>query len=469
MIGYTESLAKRTRLIHSGDEKPHRPVIYWMSRDQRAFDNHALLFAIEKAQSLKAPIGVLFCLVDDFLDASDVHFYFMLKGLKETEGYLRDAGIPLFVIKGNPETEVPKALNALNISALVVDFDPLKIKKQWKKSVCNKLNCPVYEVDAHNIVPCFLASDKAEYSAFTFRKKIASVITEFLTDFPPFEPKVEGLKEIPLNAVSLDNILHQLFRNLKNENPLHFYPPGYKEGMRRLRKFIENILDDCYLAWKNNAVKNAESRLSPYIHFGQISAQRIAFEVRTRGHNPRAVSAFLEQLIIRRELADNFCYYNPDYDSIKGFPLWARQTLLEHQNDKREFVYTKEEFEKAKTHDEIWNCAQIELIICGKIHNYLRMYWGKKILEWSADPSAALEIGNYLNNKYALDGRDPNGYVGVAWCVGGVHDRPFMERPVYGKIRPMGVKALERNFDVKEYVRTIQDLAKVYLPYVNNQ
>lgn len=461
MSNFTESVLKRTRLLQAGEEKQRRPVVYWMSRDQRALDNYALLFAMQKAKSLHAPLAVLFCIVGEFLNATNIHFAFMLHGLKETAEYLAQIGIPLFVLIGNPEDEIPRALNAMNVSVLVTDFDPLKIKRQWKSAALKNLKCSTYEVDAHNVVPCFAASDKAEYSAFTFRKKVANRLSEFLVEFPPIEKKVEGLAEKPLGAVLIDDVLKKFEEPATNSTLLRFFRPGYKEGMRVLKNFIENKLDN-YAKLKNDVLADAESALSPYIHFGQVSAQRIALEVKNSGRNPESVAAFLEQLIIRRELADNFCYYNPDYDSVKGFPLWARQTLLKHKNDRREFVYTLDEFENAKTHDEVWNAAQIELKIRGKIHNYLRMYWGKKILEWSCDAASALDIGNHLNNKYALDGRDPNGYVGVAWCIGGVHDRPFVERPVIGKIRPFGKGALERNFDVKKYVENVKKMAETF-------
>lgn len=457
----SETLLRRALTIRRCEEKKGAPVIYWMSRDQRAIDNYALLFALEKAKLLESPLAVLFCLVGEFLSATDAQFYFMLKGLKETAEQLRHLGIPFFLLKGDPSDEIPKAVQQMKASALVTDFDPIKIKREWKKEVFGKIDCSIYEVDAHNVVPCFYASDKQEFSAFTFRKKVSNLIPQFLTDIPQDNVKLPEITCAPSNAFSIDAAIADIEKRLHEKcfSSLRFFSPGHTNGMRVLKNFIEKKLED-YSKKRNDALADVESGLSPYIHFGQISAQRIAFEVKKSGCNKESIDQFLEQLIIRREVADNFCYYNLDYDSVKGFPIWARQTLHEHIGDQREFIYNLEEFENAKTHDEVWNCAQIELRIKGKIHNYLRMYWGKKILEWSPDPTTALNIGNYLNNKYALDGRDPNGYVGVAWCIGGVHDRPFTERKIFGKIRYMSKAALERNFDLKRYVEQVRKLAR---------
>ena len=193
------------------------------------------------------------------------------------------------------------------------------------------------------------------------------------------------------------------------------------------------------------------SNLSPYLHFGQISAQRVALIVNGLGNHPSAES-FLEELIVRRELSDNFCYYNSDYDSFKGFPEWAKKTLNDHKKDEREFVYTLKKFEEAKTHEDLWNAAQMQLVNTGKLHGYMRMYWAKKILEWSKSPEEALKIAIYLNDKYELDGRDPNGYTGCAWAIGGVHDRAWAERPVYGKIRYMNRNGAKRKFDIEKYI-----------------
>jgi len=218
-----------------------------------------------------------------------------------------------------------------------------------------------------------------------------------------------------------------------------------------LQDFIENKIEK-YLADKNDPIKDACSGLSAYLHFGQLSAQRVALEIIKNISKSESVDSFLEELIVRRELSDNYCYYNPLYDSVEGFPEWAKRSLNTQRKEKREFIYTQEVFEAAYTHDPLWNAAQNEMKQSGRMHGYMRMYWAKKILEWTASPEEALKIAIYLNDKYQLDGRDPNGYVGCAWSIGGVHDRAWANRPVYGKIRYMNFNGAKRKFSVDEYI-----------------
>jgi len=208
---------------------------------------------------------------------------------------------------------------------------------------------------------------------------------------------------------------------------------------------------ECYGTERNDPNKDCLSGLSPYLHFGQISAQRIALEVNKTGVNDEGSKGFLEELIVRKELADNFCYYNKNYDSFEGFKDWGKETLNKHRKDKRVFLYSRDEFEEARTDDALWNAAQNQMKIEGKMHSYMRMYWAKKILEWTDSPEAAIEIAIYLNDKYELDGRDPNGYCGIAWSIGGIHDRAWVEREIFGKIRYMNYNGCARKFDVKAF------------------
>jgi deoxyribodipyrimidine photo-lyase len=227
---------------------------------------------------------------------------------------------------------------------------------------------------------------------------------------------------------------------------------GFDKAVEELNHFLNNKFDD-YADHRNDPVKDGQSNLSPHLHFGQISAQRIALEVKRINGNKESEKSFLEELIVRRELSDNFCYFNKNYDSFNGFRDWAKNSLTIHKKDKREFIYTLEQFEKAETHEDLWNAAQIEMVETGKMHGYMRMYWAKKILEWSVSPEMAMKIAVYLNDKYELDGRDPNGYAGCAWSIGGIHDRAWQERDVFGKIRYMNKNGAKRKFDVVEYVR----------------
>jgi len=422
-----------------------------MSRDQRADDNWALLQAQELALENKRPVVVIFCLVPQFLGAAIRQYRFMIQGLKEVEQELQKKNIPFHLLQRKPEEEVPKFVEDQDASLLVTDFDPLRIKKKWKKEVKKKIKVPFIEVDAHNIVPCWVASPKQEFAAYTIRNKIKKHLPEFLTDFPPLKRQNAAVK-IP------DNDWDRAERNLKVDlsiPELKWIKPGEKEARNTLKRFISHKLSR-YPEERNDPNKDAVSDLSPYLHFGHIAAQRVALEVRKTGMKAR--DDFLEELIIRRELADNYCFYNEKYDSFQGFPDWAKKTLDEHRKDRREYLYTLKQFESARTHDEIWNAAQLEMVKRGKMHGYMRMYWAKKILEWTRTPEEAQKIALYLNDKYELDGRDPNGYVGVAWSIGGVHDRAWPSRPVFGKIRYMSASGCRSKFNVPAYIDKVKNL-----------
>lgn len=433
----------RVRVLFNGTKKSG-PIIYWMSRDQRVKDNWALLYAFEKATEFEQQLIVVFVLASAFGEANIRHYDFMLKGLDEVEKNLAKKGIKFIVLKGDPSTTLAKYISSNNISLLISDFDPLKVKRDWKDSINKLINIPHHEVDAHNIVPCWISSDKLEFAAYTFRPKIKKHLPEFLSDFPQIENSPISYKPI--------NFLNTL---CWFANPITWLKPGELEAKKVLEDFIKNRLDG-YSSRKNNPNEVGQSNLSPYLHFGQLSAQRVAIEVMKSQALDEDKSAFLEELIVRRELADNFCFYNPNYDTSKGFHSWAKETHSIHTNDKRDYTYSFIEFEQAKTHDPLWNAAQIELVKTGKMHGFMRMYWAKKILEWTSSPDEAMKIAIYLNDKYSLDGRDPNGYAGIAWSIGGVHDRAWSERPIFGKIRYMNYEGCKRKFNVEEYIKRME-------------
>jgi len=438
---------KRIKLLKDGIET-NGPVIYWMSRDQRINDNWALLYAQQLALEKNRSLAVVFNLVPIFLDATLRQYDFMLKGLMEIEGLLKKINIPFFLLTGNPSVEISKFVSEFDASILVADFDPLKIKRKWKNEISKKIEVPFYEVDAHNIVPCFYVSQKQEFGAYTIRPKIHKNLPEFLDDFPKLK-KMKRSDNFSSDLIDWASVYNSLKVDEKVK-PVNWLKPGEGAAHKTLKKYIENKLD-IYDNLRNDPNANALSNLSPYLHFGQISAQRIALIVSGFG-NHSSTESFLEELIVRRELSDNFCYRNPDYDSFNGFPDWAKKTLNDHRKDEREFVYSLKEFEKAETHEDLWNAAQKEMINTGKMHGYMRMYWAKKILEWSRSPEEALKIAIHLNDKYELDGRDPNGYSGCAWAIGGLHDRAWAERPVYGKIRYMNRNGAKRKFDIEKYI-----------------
>ncbi|OFY58553.1 MAG: deoxyribodipyrimidine photolyase [Bacteroidetes bacterium RBG_13_46_8] len=443
---------KRIRKLKDGKQE-NGPVVYWMSRDQRVRDNWALAYAVEKAQDADEPLIVVFVLMSGYPGATLRQYDFMLKGLNKLEAHLSRLNIPFVMLLGDPVSTLPPFITGHHISLLVTDFDPLRIKRKWKKDVCDQVAIPVYEVDAHNLIPCWIASDKEEYSAGTFRPKIHKLLPEFLDEFPPLVPFAlrhqtkKNNWEVILAFLSTD-------RSVK---PVSWMTPGETAAMTMLERFLMTRLAN-YAQDKNDPVLNATSSLSPYLHFGHLSAQRAALDILKNFPRSPGNDAFLEELIVRRELSDNFCYYNTRYDSLDGAKPWARKTLDEHRRDRREYVYTAAQFESALTHDELWNAAQREMRKSGRMHGYIRMYWAKKILEWSHSPEEALQTALYLNDKYELDGRDPNGYAGCMWSIAGIHDRAWAERNVFGKIRFMNRNGCERKFDVRKYLEAVDQI-----------
>ena len=442
----TELNPKRIRILKEGKTKSGA-AIYWMQRDQRVHDNWALLYAQNFAIEKKVPLYVLFNLLPSFLEATIRQYDFMLKGLEDVHKELQRLNIPFFLLSGNPGEEVCSFVEETNASILITDFNPLKIVRRWKKSVADKIDIPFYEVDAHNIVPCTVVSNKIEFGAYTIRPKIHRLLPEFLDDFPSIKKMRSSETQKEINWNKIRKSLNINFEVKK----VDWLLPCANEANKVFKNFIHKKFRT-YSERRNDPTANISSNLSPYLHFGQIAPQRVAIMINALSMNSDSQKSFLDELIIRRELSDNFCYYNKNYDSFKGFPNWAKASLNKHRKDKREFIYSKREFEKANTHDELWNAAQTEMVNKGKMHGYMRMYWAKKILEWSSSPEEAMQTAIYLNDKYELDGRDPNGYAGIAWSIGGVHDRAWFERPVFGKIRYMNYSGCIKKFDVKKYI-----------------
>ena len=423
------------------------PVLYWMSRDQRVEDNWALLIAQAIARKNNAPLWVAFALAPGFLGATWRHYHFMLAGLRGVEASLNKLDIPFYLLQGNPGDVMAGFVEKESIGTLVCDFDPSHLGRAWRGKIAAEVTVPMYEVDARNIVPAWIASPKFEVGARTLRPKIQRLLPEFLEEYPAVE--AQNLKlNAPIDWTAIEHTL-TVDREVK---PVEWITPGSAAGRAQLDHFLEFDLKD-YATARNNPALDGQSNLSPYLHFGQLSSQRVALEVRKRiGEYSESVETYLEELTVRRELSDNFCLYNPHYDRFEGFPAWAQKSLNAHRQDPREFVYSRDQFEQAETHDALWNAAQRQMTAHGKMHGYMRMYWAKKILEWTESPEQALEWGIYLNDKYELDGRDANGWNGMAWAIGGTHDRPWFERPVFGAIRYMNANGAKKKFDVAGYI-----------------
>jgi deoxyribodipyrimidine photo-lyase len=427
------------------------PVVYWMSRDQRPDDHWGLTIAQDTAIERGQPLWVVFCLLDRFLGAPWRAYHFMLTGLAETEKALQQKRIGFRVFQGRAPETLPTFLEDTKASLLVTDFSPLRDHRQDLTTLVERVRCPVWQVDAHNVVPCWVASKKQEWSATTIRRKIHRFLPDFLS-----EPPALKRHPFPVPAPSAGDLWAQAAADLpldRSVGPVEWLKPGPKAAQAMLGRFLRDRLGRYHLE-RNDPNGDTESDLSPFLHFGQLSAQRAAWAVHTAEDAPtEAKEAFLEQIIVRRELADNFCANNDAYDRVEGFPRWARDTLAAHTADPRPYLYDDAVFEHGQTHDDLWNAAQRQMVARGKMHNYLRMYWAKKILEWTPSAADALRVILWLNDRYELDGRDPNGFVGAAWSVGGLHDRPWAERPIFGMIRFMNRAGCERKFDVPAFIR----------------
>jgi deoxyribodipyrimidine photo-lyase len=443
-----ESARKRFRYLN---DKPFdsrgETVVYWMERDQRVDDNWALIVANEIAKKHNKQLAIIFNYDVEFYGLELRRFDFLVKGLKEVESKCEKLNIPFVFTSGDSEENILIQLKKFNACCLVTDQNPLKPIKKAKSKISQKIGIQFLEVDAHNIIPVWTTSDKVEFGARTIRGKINRLLEEYLTDFPIIEKHNQGKLKFTKNNFEKASAEIQFDTVVK---PIAWLKSGTNAAFENLQNFIDIKLKS-YGDERNDPNKKVISNLSPYFHFGQISTQRVAFIMQGLGDND-AAQVFLEEMIIRRELSDNYTFYNDDYDNFNGFHNWAKITLDIHREDKREYLYSSSEFETSSTHDPLWNAAQTELLTTGKMHGYMRMYWAKKILEWTESPEQAQDFAIYLNDKYAIDGRDPNGFTGIAWSIGGVHDRAWFERPIYGKVRYMNYNGAKRKFDIQKYI-----------------
>ena len=446
----------RVRLLNGLERGRGKYVLYWVQGCVRLSHNDGLAFAAQEADRLKLPLVVYFGISDEYPEASYRHYHVLLEGVLELYEELRARGIRMVIAGISPE----KGAVALGRDAacIITEKAYVRHERQWRTFVASHTEVPFYEVESNLLVPVEIASQKEEYSAYTLRRKIEPMISYYAGDGAQTQMEYRG----PLYAddLSLEDIREEraelVLAHTAVDRSVDRVPAvtgGYTRAKEQLRDFIENRLDG-YSAYSGDPARDFSSNLSLYLHYGFISPVEIYREV--IGADTPSVADFIEQLIVRRHLAFNFVYYNPLYDSFEGLPQWAKRTLSVHQEDVRENLYTFSQLEAGSTHDQYWNAAQKELRVTGTMHNYMRMYWGKKILEWSPTPAEAFDRALKLNNRYQLDGRDPNGFTGVAWCFG-KHDRPWSEREVFGQIRYMNDRGLKRKFDMERYLRKVDE------------
>lgn len=457
-------------------------VIYQMCRDIRAEDNDALLFAQELAKQHGGQLIVNYVIWNyEWVGATRRFYDWVLPSLEEVEKELRAHNIPLVVTFENEQFFTKKTFQKIpeHIGAVVIDELPLRFMRKWKEQfLANHKDVLLYEVDAHNCIPVWELSEKQEFAAHTIRRKVHVKLSDYLEDFSKLKKHNENeelLKSLP--PIDWKDITTKIKCNEEVFGTGNFVP-GEQHAKKMLAEFLNSKLAS-YDISRNEINSDGQSNLSPYISHGNISRRRIILELlkktggvieelfdeQKNGSNGEmgSVAAFIEECVVRAEISENFCFYNPHYDSYDGFPTWAKETLRKASTDTREYMYTYKQFEKGETHDELWNAAQMQMVATGKMHGYMRMYWAKKILEWSRTPQEAMRTAVRLNDVYELDGRDPGGYVGCAWSIGGVHDRPWFGRPIFGTVRYMAESGVKKRGKINLYIeKWLGDKSKLF-------
>ncbi len=453
-----KQIGERVQLLNDKPENNDaKYVLYWMQMFKRATHNHALNFAIEQANERKLPLVVYEGLKFYYPWASDRLHAYILEGIEEKRREFERLGIK-YVFYLQKDERSPKqtvARIARDAALIVTDDFPCFIIPDHNRAIVAKAKIPVYAVDSNGVVP-MSKFEKEEFAARTIRPKIKRLLPEYLLKFKEAKINVraDNIKvDCPDTDVNEGNI-PQLIAECAIDHsvkPSQIYRGGALNGRKRLKHFVEKILP-AYHTTRSKPEIDGCSRLSSYLHFGFLSPLEIALAVSDADAPQIAKDAYLEELIVRREISYNFTRFNPKHDSLDGLPEWALKTMREHASDKREIIYTLEELENCATHDELWNASQREMNQSGELHNYVRMLWGKNVIAWTRTYEDAFRILEHLNNKYCLDGRNPNSYAGILWCFG-KHDRPWMERPVFGKMRYMTTRSTGRKFDAKTYIR----------------
>ncbi len=462
-------MQERLRRLNDAPERPGAAyVLYWAQMNRRVDSNHALAFAVSLANRLLLPVLYYEGLTCDYPYASDRLHTFILQGVPETARRCAELGLGYVFYLRRRRTDPNDILYRLaaRAAALVTDDYPTFVARRHNASVPRKLDVAYYAVDSSCIVPMNLFPQR-EYAAYTIRPKIRRLLADHFRPAPEIRPEQPWRRPPPPYHTEVTEAgIARLVASCEID---HSVPPsatfrgGRRAALDRLEFFLGHNLRR-YAQERNEPAARATSGLSQYLHFGQIASLEIALAARdyARAHG-FSCDEFLEQLIVRRELAFNFARHTEDYAGLDALPGWARRTLAEHDRDRRPWLYTREQFERAETHDALWNATQRELLLTGAIHGYYRMYWGKKIIEWSASHAEALATMIYLHDRYALDGRDPNTYANILWCFG-LHDRPWGERPVFGTVRYLTLEGMKRKTRVEAYCRRIEALAAAARP-----
>jgi deoxyribodipyrimidine photo-lyase len=424
-------------------------VVYWMQRAQRGVDNPALDVAVEAANTLGKPAVVFFAPVPFYPHANLRHYRFLNEGIPEIAADVRARRVG-FVLRRYPEHSLVKFCDEVRPCLVVGDENPMREPRNWREKAAERLRMPLWTVDADVMVPSKLL-EKEQYAAHIIRPRIQARLKEFLVAPKNTKAKAAWAQRRGLAFLPDGFDVTEGWALDRSVEPVSTFRGGRGAAMRLLAEFVKKKLAH-YDTDRNKPQKDGTTRLSPYLHFGQIGPHTVALAVQKAEAPKPSKEAFLNQLLVWRELAVNLVHFNLNYDNFECGEAWAHRTLGAHARDPRPIVYTEKQLENAETHDPLWNAAQVQMVRDGWMHNYMRMYWAKKILEWTKSPAEAYRIAVYLNDKYELDGRDPNGYAGIAWSIVGKYDRPWFEREIFGQIRYMSGASTGKKFDSKKYI-----------------
>jgi deoxyribodipyrimidine photo-lyase len=434
--------------------KGGRCIVYWMQRAMRIPDNPALDVAIEAGNLLGLPVAVFFSVIPNYPNANLRHYHFMAQGLRDVAEDAAERGVG-FVLRRHPDNSIEAFLEEVEAALLVGDENPCREPERWRRVLARRLKIPFWTVDADVVVPSAVFG-RSYFLMHHFRPHLKAALPRYLVAGTARKPLSAWAAPRRLASDSVNEDLTAGFANLdRRVGPVDSFTGGTRAATRRLEEFLKHDLAHYEKARNHPEVKRT-SRLSPYLHFGNIGPLTIALAVEKAVAEGRASASardrYLEQVVGWRELSTLFVRHNPNYDNWECAEPWARKTLLEHAGDDRPHRYDLAQMERGETGDELWNAAQREMVETGWMHNYMRMYWAKKILEWAPDPARAFEWAVMLNDRYELDGRDANGYAGIAWAIVGKHDRPWFERPVFGLVRPMSGASLAKKIDARAYI-----------------
>ena len=458
-------MQKRVRALNQAPIRPKaRYVLYWSQMNRRVDSNHALVHAVTRANELGLPVLYYEALTCSYPNANDRLHTFILEGVPEQARRARELGIGYCFYLRRRASDPNDILYRLaeDAACVVSDDYPTVFAARHNASAPAKLNVLYEVVDSSCVVP-MNRLEKREYAAYTIRPKIRKLLPEYLKPCPPVEVAYRWDLPLPVwHTAVAAGAIQSLVAACEIDHsvaPSITFTGGRLAAEQALCVFLDRNLRR-YARERNEPSAHATSGLSPYLHFGQISSLEIALAARRHAEeNDLIADEFLEELIVRRELSFNFARHVESPARLEDLPAWAQQTLSQHAGDPRAPSYSYQQFEQAQTHDALWNACQKEMLLRGKIHGYYRMYWGKKIIEWSHTCRDALETMVRIHDRYALDGRDPNTYTGILWCFG-LHDRPWQTRPIFGSIRYMSYDGMKRKTGVDAYLQEIADLER---------